>query len=147
MIPFEMGKQLLWDVTVVDAFAPICLNQGSLCSPEPPPMRLERVNLLYEKHRELIDNGYFFQPGALEVQGFPGESSEIFITRLCKKLCLSHDYQRAGSFLKERLSVALQIGCYEHVSWKRNFEFQLLFEFLEMMFKCYKIDNISSKVS
>ena len=33
MIPFEIGKQLVWDVTVVDAFAPICLNQGSLCNP------------------------------------------------------------------------------------------------------------------
>ena len=65
MIPFEIGKQLVWDVTVVDAFALICLNQGSLCNPGPPPMRLKRVNLIYEKHRELIDIGYFFQPGAL----------------------------------------------------------------------------------
>ena len=33
---------------------------------------------------------------ALEVQGSLGESSEIFITRLCKMLCRSHDDQRAG---------------------------------------------------
>ena len=33
MIPWEMGKQLVWDVTVVDALAPSCLNQGSLCNP------------------------------------------------------------------------------------------------------------------
>ena len=33
MIPWEMGKRLVWDVTVVDAFAPSCLNQGSLCNP------------------------------------------------------------------------------------------------------------------
>ena len=32
-----------------------------------------------EKYRELIDNGYIFQPVALEVQGSLGESSEIFI--------------------------------------------------------------------
>ena len=31
MIPWEMGKQLVWDVTVVDALAPSRLNQGSLC--------------------------------------------------------------------------------------------------------------------
>ena len=39
---------------------------------------------------------------ALEVHGF--------ITRLCKMLCRSHDDQRAGSFLKQRISMALQIG-------------------------------------
>ena len=47
---------------------------------------------------------------ALEVQGSLGESSKIFITRLCKMLCRSHDDQRAGSFLKQRFSLALQIG-------------------------------------
>ena len=63
-----------------------------------------------EKYRELIDNGNIFQPVALEVQGSFGESSEIFITRLCKKVCRSHDDQRAGSFLKQLVSMALQIG-------------------------------------
>ena len=33
LIPWEMGKQLVWDVTVVDALAPSRLNQGSLCNP------------------------------------------------------------------------------------------------------------------
>ena len=47
---------------------------------------------------------------ALEVQGSLGESSEIFITRLCKMLCRSHDDQRAGSFLKPQIPMALQIG-------------------------------------
>ena len=64
----------------------------------------------FEKYRELINNEYIFQPGALEVQGFLGESSVVIITRLCKLLCRSHDNQRAGSFLKQRISMALQIG-------------------------------------
>ena len=46
---------------------------------------------------------------ALEVQGSLSESSEIF-TRLCKMLCRSHDDQRAGSFLKQLISMAFQIG-------------------------------------
>ena len=33
MIPWGMGKQLVWDVTVVDALAPSRLNQDSLCNP------------------------------------------------------------------------------------------------------------------
>ena len=62
-----------------------------------------------EKYREVIDNRYIFQTVALEVQGFLGESSEVFITRLCKMLCRSYNDQRAGSFLKQRISMALQI--------------------------------------
>ena len=33
MIPWEMGKLLAWDVTVVDALAPSRVNQDSLCNP------------------------------------------------------------------------------------------------------------------
>ena len=108
MMPCEMGKQLVWDVTVVDALAPSRLNQGSLCNPGTTATEAEARKI--EKYRELIDNGYFFQPVALEVQGSLDESSENFITRLCKMLYRSHDNQRAGSFLKQRISLALQIG-------------------------------------
>ena len=108
MIPWEMGEQLVWDVTVVNALAPSRLNQGSLCNPGTTATEAEARKI--EKYRDLIDNGYIFQPVALEVQGSLGKSSEIFITRLCKLLCRSHDDQRAGSFLKQRISMALQIG-------------------------------------
>ena len=108
MIPCEMGKQLVLDVTVVDSLAPSRLNQGSLCNPGTTATEAEARKI--EKYRELIDNGYIFQPVALEVQGSLGESSKIFITRLCKMLCHSHDNQRAGSFLKQQISMALQIG-------------------------------------
>ena len=50
------------------------------------------------------------QPVAREVQGSLVESSEIFIKRLCKMLCRSHEYQRVGSVLKQRISMALQVG-------------------------------------
>ena len=45
MIPWEMGKQLVWDVTVVDALASSRLNQGSYATREPPPPRLKRIKL------------------------------------------------------------------------------------------------------
>ena len=95
----------MWDVTVVDARAPGRLNQGSLCNLGTTATEAEARKI--EKYRELIDNGYVFQPVAWEVQGSLGESSEIFITRLCKMLCRSHDDQRAGSLLKQRISMAL----------------------------------------
>ena len=95
MIPWEMGKQLVWDVTVVDDLSPSRLNQGSLCNPGTTVIEAEVRKI--EKYRELIDKGCIFQPMALDVQSSLGESSEIFTRRLCKLLCRSHDDQQAGS--------------------------------------------------
>ena len=89
MIAWEICKQQVWDVTVVDALAPSRLNQGSLCNPETTTTEADARNI--EKYRELIDNGYIFQPVALEVPGSSGESSEIFLMRLCKMLFRSLD--------------------------------------------------------
>ena len=84
MVPWKVGKQLVWDITVVDALAPSRLNQGSLCNPETTATEAKARKI--EKYCELLDNGYNFQPVALEVQGSSGESSEIFITRLLNAL-------------------------------------------------------------
>ena len=59
MIPWEMGKQLAWDVTVVDAVAPSRLNQCSLCNLGTTATETEVRKV--EKYRELIDNGYNFR--------------------------------------------------------------------------------------
>ena len=59
MIPWEMGKQLVWDVAVVDNLAPSHLNQCSLCNPGTTATEAEARKI--EKYRELIDNGYIFQ--------------------------------------------------------------------------------------
>ena len=110
VLPLFLGKWVnSWcGMTVVDALAPSRLNQGSLCNPGTTATKAEARKI--EKYSELIDNGYIFHPVALEVQGSLGESSEIFITRLCKMLCRSNDDQRAGTFLKPRISMVLQIG-------------------------------------
>ena len=41
MIPWEMDKRLVWDVTVVDALTFSRLNQGSFCSPGTSGTELE----------------------------------------------------------------------------------------------------------
>ena len=84
---------------------PAVLIKALYVTREPPPLRLKCVKL--RSITNWIDNGYTFQPVALDVQGSLSESSEVFITRLCKLLCRSHDDQRAGSFLKQRISMAL----------------------------------------
>ena len=85
MIPWEMGTQMVWDVPVVDALSPGPLNQDSLYHLETTATESEACEI--EKYCDLIDNGYHFQPVAIEVQGSLGESTEMFITRLCKLLC------------------------------------------------------------
>ena len=58
MILWKMGKQLVWDVTVVDALAPSRLNQGSLYNPGTTAIETEARKI--EKNCELVDNGYIF---------------------------------------------------------------------------------------
>ena len=89
MFTWEMGKQIVWDVT--DALAPSRLNQGTLCNPG--TIATEAVARKSGKYRKLIGNGYVFQPVTMKVQGSLGESSEIFVTPLCKMLGRSHDEQ------------------------------------------------------
>ena len=83
MIPWVIGKQLMWDVTVVDALAPSRLNQVSLCNPGTTAIEAEARKI--EKYRELIDNGYIFQPVALEVQGVPQASAVKISPRVSVK--------------------------------------------------------------
>ena len=83
-IPWELGKQLIWQVTPVEALAPSRLNQGSLCNPGTTATDAEARKI--ERYHKLIDNGYFFQPVTMEEKGSLGESSDFFITRLCKML-------------------------------------------------------------
>ena len=70
-IPWEMGKKLVLDVTVVVALAPSRLNQRTLCNPGTTATEAEAQEI--EIYRELIDNGYVFQPVATDVQGSLGE--------------------------------------------------------------------------
>ena len=71
MIPWVVGKRLVWDFTVV--LAPSRLNQGSLCNPGATEAKARKT----EKYREVIGNGHIFQPLAMEVQGSLCKNSEI----------------------------------------------------------------------
>ena len=57
MIPRDLGKHLVWDVTVLDALATGRLNQGSLCNPGTVATKAEARET--EKYWELIDTGQY----------------------------------------------------------------------------------------
>ena len=80
LVPWAVGKQLLWNVTVVDSLAPCRINAGSVCNPGTAAAQAEeRKN---DKYKDHVDEGYLFQPLAFEIQGPAGPSIEIFLNKL-----------------------------------------------------------------
>ena len=108
LLPWAVGKQLLWDVTVVDALAPYSINAGSVCNPGTAAAEAEVRKI--DKYKDLVNDGYLFQPLAFEIQGATGPSTEIFLSKLCKNLSICTEEPRAGSFLKQRICLAIQIA-------------------------------------
>ena len=106
--PWAVGKQLLWDVTVVDSLAPCRIIAGSVCNPGTAAAEAEEQKI--DKYEEFVNDGYLFQPLAFEIQGAAGPSTVIFLSKLCKNLSIYTEEPRAGSFLKQRISLAIQIA-------------------------------------
>ena len=105
------GKQLLWDVTVVDSLSPCMIIAGSVCNPGTAAAEAEERKI--DKYKDLVNDGYLFQPLAFEIQSAAGPSTEVFLSKLCKNLSISTEEPRAGSFLKflkQRISLAIQIA-------------------------------------
>ena len=63
-----------------------------------------------KKLKDLVVDGYLFQPLAFEIQGAAGPSTDIFLSKLCKNLRICTEEPRAGSFLEQRISLAIQIA-------------------------------------
>ena len=54
LVPWAVGKQLLWDVTVVDFLAPCRIKAGSVCNPGTAAAEAEeRKN---DKYKDLVDD-------------------------------------------------------------------------------------------
>ena len=106
LAPWEEGKQLVWDVTCVDLLAPSRIENGSVANPGTAAEDAEELKTA--KYVCLTDKGYIFQPLAFEIQGGVGPSTSL--KNLCKKLCVFNQENRAGSFFRQRLSLAIQAG-------------------------------------
>ena len=80
LVPWAVGKQLLWDVTVVDSLAPCRINAGSVYNPGTAAAEAEEQK--NEKYKDHVDDRYLFQLLAFEIQGAAGPSTEIFLNKL-----------------------------------------------------------------
>ena len=108
LAPWEEGKQLVWDVTCVDLLAPSRIENRSVANTGTAAEDAEELKTA--KYVCLTDKGYIFQPLAFEIQGGVGPSTSTFLKNLCKKLCVCNQENRAGSFFRQRLSLAIQVG-------------------------------------
>ena len=108
LVPWAAGEQLLWDLTVVDSLVPCRINAGYVCNPCTAAADAEEQQI--DKYKDLVNDGYLFQPLAFEIQGAAGPSTENFLSKFCKKLSICTEEPRAGSFLKQRISLAIQIA-------------------------------------
>ena len=101
LVPWAVGKQLLWDVTVVDSLAPCRINQGSVCNPGTAAAEAEERKI--DKYEDLVNDEYLFQPLAFEIQGAADPSPETFLSKIWKNLSICTEEPRAGSVLKQNL--------------------------------------------
>ena len=76
LVPWAVAKQLLWDVTVVDSLSPCRINAGCVCNPGTAAAEAEEQK--NDKHKDIVDDGYLFQPLAVEIQGAAGPSAVFF---------------------------------------------------------------------
>ena len=105
LTPWIRGSSLIWDAKVVDSLAPSRLHDGDLYAG-----KAAAEDLKAKISEPLVRDGFYFQAVAFETQGDCGSDTLKFIRDLGRRLTDANHETRATSFLKQRISVALQIG-------------------------------------
>ena len=100
----EEGKQLVWNVSCVDFLAPSRIKNGSVANPGTAVEVAEEWKTA--KYACLNDKRH--KPLAFEIQEGVGPSTSTFLKNLCKNLFVCNQENRAESFFRQRLSLAIQ---------------------------------------
>ena len=105
LLPWQRGMALIWDATIVDALAPsrIAAHSNTTAAEDAETKKCR-------KYEEISSRGYIFQPIAFETQGNCGPSTASFLHSLSLLLVNETKEKRAGAFLLQRLSIAIQAG-------------------------------------
>ena len=101
-ICLEGGKNLLWDVTVVDT---LCASHVKNCSKHPGAAAENAENKKFSTYSELLDD-YCFVPIGIETFGAWGPEGHKLIKDIGKKLKEVTGEQRSTFFLTQRISMA-----------------------------------------
>ena len=103
--PWSRGQPMVWDATVVDA---LCSSRIDSFEPLKAATTAEETKRM--KYTEIINRGYLFQPVAFEVQGGAGPDTKRFLSKLGKLIQDSTNEARASAFLRQRISVCIQMS-------------------------------------
>lgn len=106
LFPWKMGRPLVWDATCVDTLAPSHLPSSSCCA---GAAAAAAENLKRRKYSNLVGS-YIFEPFGVETLGPWGPSAHIIFKDLSKRLVDTSRDPKAGFYLGQRLSIAIQRG-------------------------------------
>lgn len=106
LVPWQMGRPLIWDATCVDTLAPSHLAKTSLKAGAAAATAETAKCRKYEN----LANNFIFAAFAVETLGPWGPEAKTLFKFLKKKLARSTGDHRAGSFLGQRIGIAIQRG-------------------------------------
>ncbi|KAJ8719299.1 hypothetical protein PYW08_011474 [Mythimna loreyi] len=106
LFPWKMGRPLVWDATCVDTLAPSHLPSSSCCA---GAAAAAAENLKRRKYTNLVGS-YIFEPFGVETLGSWGPSAHKLFNELSKRLVDTSRDPRAGFYLGQRISIAIQRG-------------------------------------
>ena len=104
LIPWQAGKNLIWDVTVADTLAASHLATTSRLSGGAAETAADKKDVKYSE----LAKTYNFVPVALETMGPLGIKALSFLADLGRRVSAVSGDNRETSFLFQRLSVAVQ---------------------------------------
>ncbi|XP_061706528.1 uncharacterized protein LOC133517297 [Cydia pomonella] len=106
LVPWKMGRVLVWDATCVDTLAPSHLPRTSAKAGAAAEAAETKKVFKYRS----LGPQYHFVAFGVETLGPWGPSAKILFKEMSKRLIDSTGDQRAGSFLSQRISIAIQRG-------------------------------------
>ncbi|CAH2229093.1 jg2538 [Pararge aegeria aegeria] len=105
LIPWRLGRSLLWDATCVDTLAALHIQATSSMVGAAASNAEQAKRRKYEN----LDSSFIFVPFGVETLGPWGQEARALFKELSKRVIESGD-PRAGSYLGHRISLAIRRG-------------------------------------
>ncbi|XP_063547387.1 uncharacterized protein LOC134754868 [Cydia strobilella] len=106
MVPWSMGRPLIWDATCVDTLAPSHVLSTSATA----GVAASSAESLKRRKYAVLGSSYIFAAFGVETMGPWGPSARRLYKDLATRLIEASGDQRAGHYFAQRVSIAIQRG-------------------------------------